>query len=251
MAMLIIFRGDFIMKWTENYKVKFHDTNSNEVLSVSGLLKFMQETGMLHMLGCRPSYRDLLNDNKALILSSLRINLYSPVYSYDEISVTTWATGSRGFTTYRSFTVNRGDELLAEANTIWALVSVSDKKLIKISEVDFSNFEPEPQIELDLPAKVRIPSELKLSLVGEYTVRYSDTDVNHHINNTNYPDMFFNYIPKPETKFVKSIAISYINDAKVGDNLKFYMAKTNGKYLMRSIHEDGRINAEVEFIIED
>ena len=104
---------------------------------------------------------------------------------------------------------------------------------------------------LDAPSKVRIPNELKLSLVGEYTVRYSDTDLNHHINNTNYPDLFFNYLPSPEAKLVKSIAISYINDAKIGDNLKFYMAKTDGKYFMRSIHEDGRINAEVEFTVEN
>lgn len=239
------------MKWVEKYKVKFHDTNSNEILSASGVLKLMQETGMLHMSGVRPSYRDLLNQDKALILSSIRINIYSPICSYDEVSVSTWATGSRGFTTYRSFQIFKGEELMAEANSVWALVSVSERKLVKISEVDFSNFEPEPQLELDSPSKVRIPSELKLSLVGEYTVRYSDTDINHHINNTNYPDMFFNYLPTPEGKLVKSIAISYINDAKPGDNLKFYMAKTDGKYFMRSIHEDGRVNAEVEFVIEN
>ena len=239
------------MKWTEHYKVKFHDTNSNEILSTSGVLKLMQETGMLHMNGVRPSYNDLLNQDKALILSSIRINIYSPICSYDEVDVVTWATGSRGFTTYRSFQIFKGDELMAEANTVWALVSVSEKKLVKISEVDFSNFEPEPQLVLDAPSKVRIPNELKLSLVGEYTVRYSDTDLNHHINNTNYPDLFFNYLPSPEAKLVKSIAISYINDAKIGDNLKFYMAKTDGKYFMRSIHEDGRINAEVEFTVEN
>lgn len=239
------------MKWTEHYKVKFHDTNSNEILSTSGILKLMQETGMLHMNGVRPSYNDLLNQDKALILSSIRINIYSPICSYDEVDVVTWATGSRGFTTYRSFQIFKGDELMAEANTVWALVSVSEKKLVKISEVDFSNFEPEPQLVLDAPSKVRIPNELKLSLVGEYTVRYSDTDINHHINNTNYPDLFFNYLPSPEAKLVKSIAISYINDAKIGDNLKFYMAKTDGKYFMRSIHEDGRINAEVEFTVEN
>lgn len=239
------------MKWTEKYKVKFHDTTSNEILSASGTLKLMQETGMLHMLGCRPSYRDLLNQDKALILSSIRINMYSPICSFDEVDVTTWATGSRGFTTYRSFQVFKGDELMAEANSVWALVSVSEKKLVKISEVDFSNFEPEPALELDSPSKVRIPSELKLSLVGEYTVRYSDTDLNHHINNTNYPDLFFNYLPNPDGKLVKSIAICYINDAKIGDNLKFYMGKTDGKYFMRSIHEDGRINAEAEFTIEN
>ena len=238
------------MKFTQSYKVKFHDTNSNELLGASGVLKLMQETGMLHMDFARPSYRDLLNQDKALILSSIRINMYSPISAYDEVTVTTWATGSRGFTTYRSFQIHRGEELLAEANTIWALVSVSEKKLVKISEVDFSNFQPEPQLELDAPSKVRIPSELKLSLVGEYTVRYTDTDLNMHVNNTNYPDMFFNYLPSPEKKIVKSVAICYVNDAKAGDNLKFYMGKTDGKYYMRSVHEDGRVNAEVEFITE-
>ena len=33
------------MKFTQNYKVKFHDTNSNEILGASGVLKLMQETG--------------------------------------------------------------------------------------------------------------------------------------------------------------------------------------------------------------
>ena len=238
------------MKFTQKYKVKFHDTNSNELLGASGVLKLMQETGMLHMEFCRPSYRDLLNQDKALILSNIRINIYSPICAYDEVTVVTWATGSRGFTTYRSFQIFKNDELCAEANTIWALVSVSEKKLVKISEVDFSNFEPEEQLVLDAPSKVRIPNELKLSLVGEYTVRYSDTDINMHINNTNYPDMFFNYLPNPDKKIVKSVAISYLNDAKVGDNLKFYMGKTDGKYFMRSVHEDGRVNAEVEFTLE-
>ena len=239
------------MKWVENYKVKFHDTNSNEVLSPSHILKFMQETGMLHMIGCRPSYEDLLKENKALILSSIRVNVYSPIYAYDEIMVKTWACGSRGYTTTRSFEIYKGDEVVAEANTIWALVSVTDKKLLRISDVDFSNFEEEEPLTLDSPARVRIPNELKLSLVGEYSVRYSDIDLNGHMNNTNYPDMLFNCIPKPEAKLVKSFAISYVNEAKCGDNLKIYLAKSDGKYYMRSIHENGTVNAEAEFITEN
>ncbi|MBQ8546240.1 MAG: hypothetical protein IJ437_04805 [Clostridia bacterium] len=238
------------MKWVEQYKVKFHDTNSHEILSASHVLKFMQETGMLHMSACRPSYEDLLNDNKALILSSIRVNMYTPIYAYDEITVKTWACGSRGFTTTRSFEIYKGEELVAESNSIWALVSISDKKLLRVSEGDFSNFEPEEPLVLDSPAKVRIPNELKLNLVGEYSIRYSDIDLNNHMNNTNYPDMFFNCLPKPETKLVKSYAISYINEAKKGDNLKIYLAKSDGKYYMRSVHEDGRVNAEAEFITE-
>ena len=239
------------MKWSEDYKIKFHDTNSNEILGPSGVLKYMQESAMLHMKNVRPSYNDLINEGKALILSSIRINMYTPIYAYDEIKVNTWACSSRGFTTTRSFEICKGDEVVAEANSIWALVSTTDKKLIKISEVDFSNYGLLPAVELDQAAKVRIPSEMKLNLVGEYTVRYSDTDLNGHMNNTNYPDLFFNCLPKPETKLIKSLAISFLNEAKVGDLLKIYMAKCDGKYFMRSVHEDSRINAEAEFLLEN
>lgn len=239
------------MKWIENYKVKFHDTNSNEILGVSGILKFMQESGMLHMKNVRPSYEDLINEGKALILSSIRINVYTPIYAYDEIKVKTWACGSRGFTTTRSFEIQKGNEVVAEANSIWALVSTTDKKLIRLSEVDFSNYEEEPPLALEQPAKVRIPNEMKLNLVGEYSVRYSDTDLNGHMNNTNYPDLFFNCLPNPESKMVKSMAISFVNEAKIGELVKIYMAKSDGKYFMRSVHEDGRVNAEAEFTTEN
>ena len=71
------------------------------------------------------------------------------------------------------------------------------------------------------------------------------------MNNTNYPDMLFNAMPNPEGKLIRSIAISYQNEAKKGDYLKLYMGKTDGKYYMRSVHEDGRINIEAELIVEN
>lgn len=239
------------MKWVEAYKVKSHDTNSNEILSISNLFKLMQETAGIQLKNCRPSYEDLLKENKAFFLSSIRVNIYSPIYAYEEVTVKTWACPSRGFTTTRSFEVYKGEDLVAEANSLWALVSFSDKKLLRMTEIDFSNYEPEEPLVIDQPAKVRIPNELKLNLVGEYTIRYTDIDINGHMNNTNYPGMFFNCLPNPETKLVKSVAISYINEAKVGDNVKIYMAKSDGKYFMRSVHEDSRVNAEAEFILEN
>lgn len=44
------------MKWVEGYKVKSHDTNSNEIVGISNLFKFMQETAGLQLKNCRPSY---------------------------------------------------------------------------------------------------------------------------------------------------------------------------------------------------
>ena len=238
------------MKWSEEYKVLYHDTNSNELVGISRVFKYLQETATSQMREQKPSYNDLLKQGKAFILSGIRVNVYEPLSYGEKITVETWGCPARGFTFPRSYRILRQGDTVCEANSTWALVDTHDKKLIKAGDVELNYFIDQP-LELENQIRFRIPPELQLSLVGEYTIRYTDTDVNNHMNNTNYPDMLFNALPSPESKIVRSIAILYQNEAKVGDYLKLYMGKTDGKYYMRSVHEDGRINIEAEIIVEN
>jgi acyl-ACP thioesterase len=238
------------MKWAESYNVKFHDTNSNEIVSASHTLKFMQETSMRHMKGRRPSYEELFNEKKAFILSNIRLEMYNPIYAYEDIVAKTWACPSRGYSFMRSYSIERNGEIMAEAYSTWALVSTEEKKLYKVSDIDLSNYDEDEPVQLENPLRVRIPSEVPLSLIDEYTVRYSDTDLNGHMNNTNYPDMLINCMINPQGIRVKSIGISFINDIKARETVKIYMAKTDGKYYFRSVESDGSINIEAEIIAE-
>ena len=238
------------MKWSESYKILYHDTNSNELVGISRIFKYLQETATAQMRVQRPSYNELLSQGKAFILSGIRVEAYEPLSFGEEITVKTWGCPARGFTFPRSYQIFRGDELICEANSTWALVDTHNKSLIRASDVTLNYYTDEPLV-LGNPIRVRIPPELQLSLVGEYTIRYTDTDVNDHMNNTNYPDMLFNVLPNPKAKLVKSIAISYQSEAKMGDSLKLYMGRTDGKYYIRSVHENGKTNVEAEIIVEN
>lgn len=238
------------MKYQENYNVKFHDTDVNEVISASNILKLMQETSMRHMKARKPSYEELLSDKKAFILSNIRLEIYNPIYAYEDVEVKTWACPSRGFSFLRSYSIERNGETMAEANTTWALVSTEARRLYKVADVDLSNYDTEEQLTLENPLRIRIPAEAQLSLIGEYTVRYTDTDLNGHMNNTNYPDMLVNCMANPEKIRIKSIAISFLSDIKRGESVKIYTVKTDGKHYFRSIKEDGSTNIEAEIITE-
>ena len=239
------------MKYQENYNIKFHDTDVNEVVSVSQLLKLMQETSMRHMRERKPSYEELFNDKKAFVLSSIRLEIYNPIYAYEDVVAKTWACPSRGFSFLRSYSIERNGEIMAEANTAWALVSTEAKRLYKVDDVDLSNYDTEEMIELENPMRIRIPAEAQMSLAGEYTVRYTDTDLNGHMNNTNYPDMIVNCMQNPEKVRIKSIAISFISEIRRGDSVKIYTVKTDGKQYFRSVKEDGSTNIEAEIITEN
>ena len=238
------------MKYQENYNVKFHDTDVNEVVSVSHILKFMQETSMRHMKARRPSYEELFDDKKAFILSNIRLEIYNPIYAYEDISCKTWACPSRGFSFMRSYSIERNGEAMAEAHTTWALVDTESKKLYRVNDVDLSNYDTDEPVSLENPLRIRIPNDIPMSLSGEYTVCFTDTDLNGHMNNTNYPDMIINCLANPENIRIKSIGISFVNDIKRGESVKLYTVKTDGKLFFRSIKEDGSTNIEAELIIE-
>ena len=238
------------MKYQENYNIKFHDTDVHEVLGVSQLLKLMQETSMRHMKARKPSYEELFEDKKAFVLSNVRLEIYNPIYAYEDVCAKTWACPSRGFSFLRSYSVEKNGEIMAEANTTWALVSTEAKRLYRVGDVDLSNYDTEEPLELQNPLRIRIPGEAKMSLAGEYTVRYTDTDLNGHMNNTNYPDMLINCMVNPSEVRVKSIAISFISEIKQGDSVKIYTVKIDGKHYFRSVKEDGSTNIEAEIITE-
>lgn len=238
------------MKYQENYNVKFHDTDVNEVVSVSHILKFMQETSMRHMKSRKPSYEELFDDKKAFILSNIRLEIYNPIYAYEDIICKTWACPSRGYSFMRSYSIERNGEAMAEAHTTWALVDTENKKLYKVNDVDLSNYDMDEPVALENPLRIRIPNDIPMSLAGEYTVRFTDTDLNGHMNNTNYPDMIVNCLTNPENIRIKSIGISFINDIKRGESVKLYTVKTDGKIFFRSIKEDGSTNIEAELIVE-
>ncbi|MBQ8393549.1 MAG: hypothetical protein IJX51_07250 [Clostridia bacterium] len=238
------------MKWEEKFTVRFHDTDINEILGPSQTFKYIQEAAMRQLKAQKPSYTDLLKQGKAYILSGIRVEMYYPIYAYEDIIVRSWACPSRGVSFMRSYEIERNGEIVCEATSSWALVSIADKKLVKVEDIDTSNYYMDEAVKTERPIRVRVPGALPMSLVGEYTVVHSDTDINGHMNNTNYPDILCDCIPDMANLRIKSIGINYSAEAKKGEELKIYMSKVDGKYYFRTVRADGKTNIEAEIITE-
>lgn len=240
------------MKWSENFKVKFHETDSNEIVSISQTFKYIQEAAMCQLNCQHPSYRELLDMKKAFVLSAIRLELYAPMFAYDEITARSWACPSRGVNFVRSYEIERDGEILCEAVSIWALVSTQERKIYTVDDVDTSAYYTDEPVKTQRPARVRIPSALPMSLVGEYTIEHSDIDVNGHMNNTNYPRIICNCIPSIEKIRIKSIGIYFANEAKKGETLKIYMSKIDNKMYFKTVRQsDKKTNIEAEIIFEE
>lgn len=239
------------MKWSENFKVKFHETDANEIAGVSQIFKYIQEAAMCQLNHQHPSYRELLEQKKAFVLSAIRLEMHAPIFAYDEIIARSWACPSRGVNFVRSYELERDGEILCEATSMWALISTTERKLYGVEEIDTSAYFMDEPIQTERPVRVRIPSALPMSLVGEYIVQYSDIDMNGHMNNTNYPRIISDRIPNIEKLRIKSIGIYFANEAKLGDTLKIYMSRVDNRIYFKTLRDDKKTNVEIEVITEE
>ncbi len=241
------------MKWFETFKINSHDVDSSGVLRPSALLKYMQETADLQCLHDGPSNDELRARGYGFVVSRMSVSIYESLGKRDEVSVASWPCESKGYTFVRCYEVRMGDTLIAEAYSTWALLNLETHRPCRVTEIQegYLTGEFEPAVELDMPARIKIPDEPGMALCGEYTVSYRDIDVNRHMNNTVYADLLCGFLPM-EGKKVISLLISYQNEAPIDETLKVYTSTTgDGTYFLRTVRGDGKTNVEAEIMLED
>ena len=237
------------MKFVREYTTRWHDTDAGRIVRPTQLLVYMQETSNAH-LDSTGHNLDRLRDEHALafLLSKTRIALYAPLYAHERITVETFTAESRAFGFNRYYRILRGDEVIAAADTTWALIDLKSKQLCKADAFDFG-FEHEPALDIGLPPRFRVPHTDELELLGERRIVYSDLDYNMHMNNTRYADMLCDYMPLEEIPKIKGISLSYLHEAAFGDTVKVYAKKTDGRYSFRTVNQNGVTCLEAEVLI--
>jgi len=236
------------MKYTEKYKVKWHDTDASRRVRPSEMLVYMQETANLQFVS---HGRDLDgerdNDGVAFILSKICVDIHAPLYAYDEIEVETFTCESRGFSFNRCFRILRGGELIAEALSVWALINLRDKKLIRAEAYDVG-FEDEPILSVSSPLRIKMPPMGSFIECGKRKIVYSDIDYNMHMNNTKYPNMLCDFMELCDTERIAGFSLSYLHEAALGDELTVLRAKVGNIYYFKTVGTDGTLCLEAEVI---
>ncbi len=232
------------MKYSIDYTTRWHDTDASRNVRPSALLVYMQETSNRHVAESGMSLDDLRDEKGlAFILSKIRIAFHRPLRAFEDIRVETFTCPSRGYSSLRSFRVLAGDEVVAEADTNWALIDINEKSLRKMEDTGYE-FEDEPPLALDVPSRTRASSDVKLEEVGKRTILYSDLDYNMHMNNTRYPDMLCDYMPIEKVERIKGMTLSYLHEAAFGDTVTVLRGEKDGAYYFRTLNSEGVVCLE-------
>ncbi len=237
------------MTWNQPYQVNVHDTDFNRVVSAGGIMRYMQDTANLQMEGESPSYLDLFERGYVFVISRFRLCVYEPVRWHQMLLSSTWAIPSSGYSYLRGYRLTCEGRTVAEADSVWALLELKTGRPVKTGSLEFGYDEDEP-LTLPLPPRVHLPSGLVWESERKHRVLYSETDMNGHMNNTIYPDMFCHDLPM-EGKRVSSFCISYLTEAPMDEMLTVRLGRQGEEWFGQSVRSDGKINADVRITLCD
>ncbi|MBQ4556621.1 MAG: hypothetical protein IJA60_03115 [Clostridia bacterium] len=233
------------MKFTEKVEINNYDVDMHGIMRPTQLIAKLEEIGSHQMAQYPPSNDDLRKEGKGFILSRVVMSIHMDIHEGDDAVGETWATDSRGLSFARCYCLNIGGEIAAKVYTVWALLDINEKKLIRVEEYPRQlGGAADPCFDMSLSIRVRMPKADEFEEIAKRKVYYSDTDLNRHMNNTKYLNMFCDFVPDIENKSLKGINISYISEAPLGEELTVMHKELDGVHYFKTIRTDGKTNCE-------
>lgn len=172
----------------------------------------------------------LNEDNYTWVLSRLAIELDEMPYQYEEFSVQTWVENVYRLFTDRNFAIiDKDGKKIGYARSVWAMINLNTRKPADLltlhggSIVDYVCDEPCP---IEKPSRIKVTAK---EPVSKLTAKYSDIDINGHVNSIRYIEHILDLFPIElyKSKHIRRFEMAYVAESYYGDELSFYVDETN------------------------
>jgi acyl-ACP thioesterase len=172
-------------------RVSFGDVDRDNLLSLRGVFKLLQEVAIAHANLFDTGTEAMLTRGESWVLNRLAVEIRRyPAYG-DPLHIETWSSGIRGFRGYRDFRImDSQGRLIITGSSLWVFVNIRTQSIMRVPRELAERFPSVPGDvfcpDLETRDTGRMPEG---NTETRITLRYSDFDANHHVNNTAYLDL--------------------------------------------------------------
>lgn len=184
---------------------------------------FMLQAATKHAEERGFGYSDMTSQQRVWVLSRMAIEIYEYPKNDTVLIIKTWIVSVNRLFTERHFAFEDADgRILGYARSLWASIDLTTRKPTNILELDGLTDYINTNFECPIDGLSKIPL-LKEdgSLVSEFTVKYSDVDINKHLNSMKYIEHFVDVfdIEMFKEKEIRRIEINYVAEGRYGSKL--------------------------------
>jgi acyl-ACP thioesterase len=168
--------------------VAYGDVDRQERMLLGRFFKVLQDAAILHANQFGAGTEVVSTRAESWVLNRIAAEIDRYPLAGETLRVETWSSGIKAFKGYRDFRVYDGaNRAILRASSLWLYISLKSKSIVRVprdlADAFLVGREPAwcPQLE-KLPFASPAPSAGTVPL----NLRYSDFDVNEHVNNAAY-----------------------------------------------------------------
>ena len=199
----------------------------------SALLGYLQDASAEHTVLCGCDRREMMERYHVFwMLARIWVRLRRPIRWLDSVTIRTWHRGGKGVLIYRDYDILVDGEVVGEAVALWVLPDFETRKLLNTRNVLIPELVGSAG---GLPPKSKTLAALRapdgIVEAARREMRYSDTDVNGHVNNTKYADFCCDLLRMDQRKpsvFWSELEITYHAECMPGGFLVLCLAEQDG-----------------------
>lgn len=218
-----------ILRWKDDYSIHSYEVDLTGRLKAASLCQFLQESAWNHAEHLEFGFSHLLKHNLIWVLYRLRLKVYSSPLWGETITVETWPAARDRLYYYRDFRVwGQEQQVVAEAATCWFVIDLEKRQPTR--KDDFFKVQVPENMERVFPEKLSKLKPAAELVPGESRrARYSDLDVNGHVNNVRFVDWLWDGL---DLDFIRGhdlreLEINYLVEAGAGDEVQMLSIQTD------------------------
>lgn len=211
-----------LAKFTKSFEIGSFDTDFNGRAKITSICNYLQEVAGKHVDLIDQGMDDLKTNNLAWVLSRLKLKIYELPLWKNKINIETWSTGRDGLFGNRNFRIfDLNDKIIAEATSSWLIINLLSKRPVRPHQIVAKM----PIISNDSvfnQSLKKINTDHIHDKFGDIEIKYSDIDINQHVNNVKYIKWLIDSCPVEiiRTHTIEDLEINFLHESKLGDYLE-------------------------------
>ncbi len=227
------------MVFEKQFRVNTYETDTSGSLSIPGLFNYLQDAAACHASLLGLGTEQLEGNNMFWVLSRILVRIDSMPSWEEDILVKTWPRGIDKLFALRDFEIyGLSGKIYGTASSCWLMLNIKNRRPVRPDR--YLTYMKE-SLNYDSSTgrnPVKIQGIEKPSYTSQvFPVKYSDLDINMHVNNANYVKWTVDTYPLDFIMNAKleTAEINYLSESVSGDEIAISVSELDENKFLHSV----------------
>lgn len=187
---------------------------------------------------------ELNGNHYTWVLARLTIEMVNMPMVYTKLNVSTWIESIYSLFTNRNFSITAADgTVYGYARSVWAMIDYDTRQPAQLEQMEGQAFEPylfpEQPCPIEKAGRVRPLNDD--DYICSLDTRYSDIDMNSHVNSIKYVEHMMDLFPMEayqNGRNLRRLEIAYMAESYYGDRLSLFRRQVDEDTFEVEIRKD-------------